>query len=472
MFGARPGIVERDVVPDAVGEFDVGEDRGVDVVASLLAAEAVDEVEVVARRGALFGILHPAVFPVVVGIDARRGAGHVVRGAAEVVQFARALVSPQLGAYFQPFGDLRRDVGAQLEPLGAGPCHDARVVDVGERHEVFRAARRSAGREVVLVVDVVFEHRFHPVGVGVGDVVGVARVGDAVGVLLLFAPEVDHRLREGQRAVDVLGRLVHQLHVVGVVRYQFEVIRRAVEGHHAVVRDVELAGITPPRLGGDEHYAVGAAVAVDGARGGVFEHRHRLDVIGADVGDRALEAIDDDQRRRVVERSDAADAHQHPFLSGLSRGLRDHQSGVHALQELGGRGHGPRLGLLGVVDRRHGAGDVHALLDAVSDHHEVFDKVRLGFQRYVDAGAGAYADLLRGVSEVAYHEGFVRRGDDLELAVRGGAHAAGCIGDSHGGPDEGFPGIIKDSSRDPGGLLLCEGERRCEQQHGQDESLF
>ena len=38
VFGARPGIVERDVVPDAVGEFDVGEDRGVDVVASLLAA--------------------------------------------------------------------------------------------------------------------------------------------------------------------------------------------------------------------------------------------------------------------------------------------------------------------------------------------------------------------------------------------------------------------------------------------------
>ena len=37
------------------------------------------------------------------------------------------------------------------------------------------------------MVDVVLEHRLHPVGVGVGDVVGVARVGDAVGVLLLFA---------------------------------------------------------------------------------------------------------------------------------------------------------------------------------------------------------------------------------------------------------------------------------------------
>lgn len=77
----------------------------------------------------------------------------------------------------------------------------------------------------------------------------------------------------------------------------------------------------------------------------------------------------------------------------------------------------------------------------------------------------------RGISEVTYHEGFVRRGDDLEFAVRGGAHAAGCIGDSHGGPDEGFPGIIKDSSRDPAGLLR-EGERRHEQEYGQNESLF
>ena len=237
----------------------------------------------------------------------------------------------------------------------------------------------------------------------------------------------------------------------------------------AVVRDVEFARAA--RLGGDEHHAVGAPVAVDGARSGVLEHRHRFDVVGIDVADRAFEAVDDDQRRRVVERPDAADPHQHPLLSGLSRGLRDHQAGVHALQELGGRGHGPRLGFLGVVDRRHGAGDVHAFLDAVSDHHEIFDEVRLRFQGYFDVGAGAYADFLRGISEITYHEGFVRRSDDLELAVRGGARAAGCIGDSHGGPDEGLPGIIKDSSRNPAGLLR-EGERRHEQEHGQDESLF
>lgn len=86
---------------------------------------------------------------------------------------------------------------------------------------------------------------------------------------------------------------------------------------------------------------------------------------------------------------------------------------------------------------------------------------------------GAYADLLRGVSEVAYHEGFVQAEATISnLPSEEVLTPAGCIGDSHGGPDEGFPGIIKDSSRDPGGLLLCEGERRCEQQHGQDESLF
>ena len=94
VFGTRPRVVERHVVPDAVGELDVGEDGGIDVVALLLAAETVDEIEVVARRGALLGILHPAVFPVVVGVDARRGARHVARGAREIAQFARALVSP------------------------------------------------------------------------------------------------------------------------------------------------------------------------------------------------------------------------------------------------------------------------------------------------------------------------------------------------------------------------------------------
>ena len=126
------------------------------------------------------------------------------------------------------------------------PCtgvgDDSRVVDVGHRDKVFSASVGAVCGKVVLLVYSFLIDGVHPVGIRVGHIVRVAGLGDAVWILGLLPPEVDHRLRERQDSVHILGRLVHKRHIVGIVGDHLEFVGRLVDSHHPTVGDAYLSG--------------------------------------------------------------------------------------------------------------------------------------------------------------------------------------------------------------------------------------
>ncbi len=191
----------------------------------------------------------------------------------------------------------------------------------------------------------------HPVGVRIGDIVRVAGVGDSVRVLFLLPPQVNHRLRERSRRPDIFGGLVDYRHIVGVVGDDLELACRLVDGHHPVVGDAEPAlSALASGLGGDEHDSVRSPVSVNRAGGGVLEYGHAEDVVRVHVGNRALEAVNDDERARSVKSPDAPDADGDVLRAGLAGSLTDLHAGAHALKHLGGGSHRTGLDLVGVID--------------------------------------------------------------------------------------------------------------------------
>ena len=337
VLGVRTSVVERGVVLDAERKLNIGKDSGVDVVSPVVTGHPVEEIKIVAAIVALLRILHPAIFPVVVRIYSRSGAGHI--GEVEIRKLAATLVAPDSGTDLQPLCHLTGNVGAELELLGPGVGDDAWVVDVGHRDEIFCASVGAVGRKVVLLVYSFLIDRVHPVGVRIGDIVRVAGLGDSVRILGLLSPQVDHRLRERKDSVHILRRLIHKRHIISVVGDHLELVRWLVDGHHSTVGDAHLACGLASVLCGDEHYTVRAPVSVDGAGSSVLQHGHGLDVIRVHVGDRSLEAIDDDKRVGGVQCPDTADPERKPFLARTAGSLAHSQTGVHTLKDLGGAGH-------------------------------------------------------------------------------------------------------------------------------------
>ena len=130
------------------------------------------------------------------------------------------------------------------------------------------------------------------------------------------------------------------------------------------------------RLGGDEHHAGRRLGAVDGARRGVLEHRHRFDVVGVDLAEAHLHAVGQHERRTAVERDRAADVDGIGRF-GRTRAESDVHRGVGTLQGVGGRDHRTGVEVL-AADGRHGSREVGPALRAVAhDHHLVHQVVRL-----------------------------------------------------------------------------------------------
>jgi len=173
----------------------------------------------------------------------------------------------------------------------------------------------------------------------------------------------------------------------------------------AVVGDARTVALLA-RLGGDEHHAGRRLGAVDGARRGVFEHRHRFDVVGVDLAEAHLHAVGQHERRTAVERDRAAD------VDGVGRFGRTRSEGdvhrrVGALQGVGGRDHRTGVEIL-AADGRHGAREVGPSLRAVAhDDHLVHQVVRLfqdDFKRRISPPLLDFHDL-----------GYVTQVGDVEL---------------------------------------------------------
>ena len=305
------------------------------------------------------------------------------------------------------FVELHLDVGAEVELAE----EDRRVVLLhvvaGEqtvfvvetaRNVVF--GRAAAARHVdvdALVEREILVEVVHPVYVGIE--VGIG----AVAVFLDDFGRVDLAARGG---VPQFGELHGVEHVGDFGRL-----------HHAGFEaDVDLGFADDTLARGDEDHAVGAAHAVDGRRGGVFEDREVLDVLDVDQIQITFDAVDEHQRRRAAaEGRDAADPEGRAGARFARTLHRDH-AGQLAGQVVGdfGRRHPD------VVDRDRGdrPHDAGLLLRAVShDDHFVEFVAGREFDHLGKVGDGELLCLIADVGDgdvaVVSREGVVESSVDV-----------------------------------------------------------
>ena len=334
--------------------------------------------------------------------------------------FVARSVEADVVRVFQPRGHLGRDLGAEsivgvlvlvdvehavlLVEAAAGVV--GHLVGSAREREVVLLLRTHAVVEIavpveiaVIVVLAVVAH-FDPRSVGMLRAVVAAVVELLQAAVLLGVAEDVHRAVR-----RVVHKLVDDAHVV-VTRVD-EIGRGGVAGpaEAAVVGDARAFALLA-RLGGDEHHAGRRLGAVDGARRGVFEHRHRFDVVGVDLAEAHLHAVGQHERRTAVERDRTADVDGVGRFGG-ARSEGDVHRGVGALQGVGGRDHRTGVEIL-AADGRHGAREVGPPLRAVAhDDHLVHQVVRLfqdDFKRRISPPLLDFHDL-----------GYVTQVGDVEL---------------------------------------------------------
>ena len=195
-------------------------------------------------------------------------------------------------------------------------------------------------------------------------------------------------------------------------------------------------------FGRDEDHAVGSTGTVDGRRTGVLEDLDRLNVVGVEVGERALGAVDDHKRRAgAVERSTAAenDGRRSARVTGdLLHAEASHGAG-EGLSRIGVHTGGDYVFLDGSDGVRYLGAELAAAVGSnhgLGQHFVVFcqhDTNRLAvpdnFLRYI-ADAGDYEDVpFLGIRlhEVAVEVGHGAEGDGLSLDEDGSADHAQAL---------------------------------------------
>ena len=419
-----------------------------------------------------------------VGIHRHERRQRMQRGLAEIVVLVLVSVIPVIRLEeFGVAGDgqPRLDLGLQfhaeivgLEHVGFEPVDALLLVvtsadHVGQRLGTALDVDVVVPRRAAVVVEIVI-----PVEVGQIDILlaAVAVVGDdprtrrIFGLVVAPLPErlviglgvggVGRVLGRHHEEVGDLGRIVAAGFVIGRGR-------RAGHGEITVVRHLGLF-VIPPALGRDQNDAERAAGTVDRGRGGVFQHRDRLDVVRVDTVGIGLHAVDQNQRAASVGRGRAADVVRRAG-SGLPRGEGHIEVGDHTLQGAPHVRHGTVFQLF-LRHRGDGSGQVGFLLHAVTDHHHFVDALLGGSQDHVEKGPGADRRLI-GVEpdERHFERGLVRKAERVESegAVRpgGGAPDRVAVFEQDGGPDDGITGSVSDLARNfAGGGNLRTAARR------------
>ena len=396
----------------------------------------------VETSGFAHGVVVEPVGPAVtlhLGVD-HRAHGHdpverVARAVHQVVLDAR--IPGDVGRNLQPVLEQRAGrVDAEVILVVLRAFEDAVLPQVAHRQRVGQLVGAAVELHVVVVQDRGLEVEVGPVAVGVERrIVALAEMLDvALAVTGLLA--------------RVEARLVVEVHVIDRSE-QVGIAGHLLDRDVSVVLDLQAARTA--FLRGDEDDAVGGLVAVDGGRGGVFQDRHRLDVLGVHLVERRFESVDDDQRRRIVERADAAHGDRAAVGSGLARGLGHLHARDLAVLEVGGR------------DRRYGAREFLLAGRAVADDHDVLHGEGVLFERDVGAGHGLrHFELLFLVAEIRYLDRLADTGRDGERAVRAGRRAGLPALDSYDDARDRVVLFVRDLSLDAD---LCAGLRM----HGQEE---
>ena len=419
----------------------------------------IDALAVTARLQALQGVGVGAgrigVGPV--GILDLIDGGHAVRlldDPLRPVGVVLDLVAGELagGGQGEAVGDLVAHVQAAVVTVEtvAGALEEAVLVQVTHGShvgQVLRAARHGQvvghHRRIVLV------QLADPLDVGaavaeVGDLLGRELGGTAGidrGLVVEFGidPGIDDR-RKGRRLLHAVGEVI-------------------IDG------DLSLR----PLLRGDEDDAVGGAGSVDGGGGGVLQDGNLVDVVGVQVRERALDAVDDHERVVVVHRVETTDVHRRGAARG-GRTLLDDEARRGALEAFQDVGDGLALELLG-GDGGHGTGQVDLLLDTVTDDDRVVQEEILLREFDVEVRTALDGDLFRLIADGRHDKDVLRCGQEGEEAVHVGHRADGRALDEDRGADHGFA-VGDDLAGNPVRPALGGRRRRraqAEEEHGDGE---
>ena len=345
------------------------------------------------------------------------------------------MVAVHDGIHPQPFRNVGRDVGPEAVTVVPGLAHRSVVLHIAQRNEVVDRLIAAGRLYVVFLNKGVAERGPEPVGIGVDSGVG-SRIG---------RPLVDDLLPERSDVARIERGAVDGVHVDDIVVHHVDRDADALESGAAVVGDARTP--LPALLGGDEDDAVGGARTVDGRRRGVLQDRHRGHVIRVDIVHAADDAVDHHQRRRVVERTHAADGHGGLVGAGLTRRLHGQQARRDALKSRRNVGEGAFLARLLEIDRGDGSRHVGFLLDAVGHDDDLFQSVLLLGEDDVDHRAVADPDTPGLVAEKREFQHVVRRLHDDRIAPVGAADSS-VIGpdDQHRGPDHGHPRSVRNDA--------------------------
>ena len=328
-------------------------------------------------------------------------------------------------------------VGTEGETVVVGPveiaAHDTFLVGVAEGKIVVHCLGSAAhGDFVGLLRGVEVEHFLLPVGA-----LAVAeRVGVAGGVAAVDEAFVDH-----QRIFAGIEDLTHLPGVGDTVREIVIHVRLPLD---ALLRR-------------HEDHAIGGAGAVHGAGGRIFQNFDRLDVRRVQVVDAAGDghAVHDVDRVGGVDGADAADADPRRGARLAGGGGDRHAGGealegvVHARRRGDGEGFGVHFGDGG----RHDA----LLLDAVADHHGLFQHLGVVLEDDRHGLVGGNADGLAHVADAGDFRDGALRGpeDEFTVQTRHGT-VVGALLDDESAHDR-LPGGVLDDT--PEGDVLRQGRQ-------------
>ena len=208
-------------------------------------------------------------------------------------------------------------------------------------------------------------------------------------------------------------------------------------------------------LGRNEDHARRGARTVDGGCGGVLEDGDGLDVFGIQGVQFSRDVVDQDQRAdgghartAAGEGGGTADLDAFAGLSGRIGRRRDVQAGDGALE---GGGHvrlRPVTQDFVHLDRGHGTGQVHLLLDTVAHDDGFLQQSGVFFEDDGQGGSGNGNDPCDiadagDLQEIVFADGQV----ESAVFVGDGPHTVLAL-EEDGGPDDGLSGLIGDRSGD------------------------
>ena len=229
-----------------------------------------------------------------------------------------------------------------------------------------------------------------------------------------------------------------------------------------VIVDAGASHLTP--LGRHQDNTVGGTGTVDGARSGILQHLHALDVVGVNALHAILvggHAIDDVEGVGVVDGADTADA-DHRLRAGLTRRRDDVDAGGHTLQGILGTQTGLSSQVFGRNLSDRGCHDA-LFLHTVTDHDHLVQQLGIFGNDDVHVLTGKHGLLtITYISDFQLGTGGCVDGE-IAVIVSNGSVRRSLL--HNGGANHRFAAWVNDPAGE--GLILCKGCYRqydCQQQ--------